>query len=45
VGDSKWVHLDIAAPAHLDKPQGIMPKGGTGFGVLTALQLLRELSS
>jgi len=43
VGDSKWAHLDIAGPSFLDKPQGMWPKGGTGFGVLTALQFLRAL--
>jgi leucyl aminopeptidase len=43
IGDSKWAHLDIAGPAFLDKPQGISPKGGTGFGVLTALEFLRGL--
>ncbi len=45
VGNCKWAHLDIAAPAYLEKPLGIMPKGGTGFGVLTALALLRELGA
>jgi leucyl aminopeptidase len=44
VGKSKWVHLDIAGPAYVDKVHGAMPKGGTGFGVLTALQLLRDLA-
>jgi leucyl aminopeptidase len=43
VGDARWAHLDIAGPAFLEKPQGAMPKGGTGFGVLTALQFLRNL--
>jgi leucyl aminopeptidase len=45
VGDAKWAHLDIAGPAFLEKPQGTMPKGGTGFGVLTGLEFLRELAS
>ncbi|MEY4577184.1 MAG: hypothetical protein RL701_1887 [Pseudomonadota bacterium] len=43
VGDTRWAHLDIAGPAFLEKTQGSMPKGGTGFGVLTALQFLRGL--
>ncbi|HEX4354238.1 MAG TPA: leucyl aminopeptidase [Polyangiales bacterium] len=43
VGDARWAHLDIAGPAFLEKVQGAMPKGGTGFGVLTALQFLRDL--
>lgn len=34
-----WVHLDIAGPAFIDRPQPYRPKGGTGFGtrLLTAL--------
>lgn len=34
-----WVHVDIAGPAFLDKPYQYHPKGGTGFGVLTLLEL------
>lgn len=45
VGDTPWAHLDIAGPAFLEKPTAAMPKGGTGFGVLTALQFLRELAA
>jgi leucyl aminopeptidase len=44
VGEARWAHLDIAGPAFLEKPSAAMPKGGTGFGVLTALQFLRELA-
>jgi len=36
--------LDIAGPEFLDKTHGLMPRGATGFGVLTALRLLRDLS-
>ena len=43
VGDARWAHLDIAGPAFLEKPQGVMPKGGTGFGVLTAIEFLQSL--
>jgi len=43
VGNTRWAHLDIAGPAFLEKTQASMPKGGTGFGVLTALQFLRGL--
>jgi leucyl aminopeptidase len=42
VGDSRWVHLDIAGPAFLAAPHGIAPKGGTGFGVRTALELIKS---
>jgi leucyl aminopeptidase len=44
VGDTPWIHLDIAGPAFLDKVSGALPKGGTGFGVLTGLQFLRALA-
>ncbi len=42
VGDSKWVHLDIAGPAYLSSPHDIQPKGGTGFGVRTALEFIKS---
>ena len=42
VGDSPWIHLDIAGPAYLSSPHGISPKGGTGFGVRTALEFIRS---
>ncbi|MDH5676150.1 MAG: leucyl aminopeptidase [Myxococcales bacterium] len=43
VGDCRWAHLDIAGPAFLEKNHGIHPKGGTGFGILTAVEFLRSL--
>lgn len=43
VGDCKWAHLDIAGPSFLDGRKGTSPQGGTGFGVLTALEFLRGL--
>lgn len=43
VGDCKWAHLDIAGPSFLDSRAGTSPKGGTGFGVLTAIEFLRGL--
>lgn len=33
VGDSKWVHFDIAGTGRSDIDAGENPKGGTGFGV------------
>lgn len=42
VGDSKWVHLDIAGPAFLSAPHDIDPKGATGFGVRTALEFIKS---
>ncbi|HJK97854.1 MAG TPA: leucyl aminopeptidase [Polyangiaceae bacterium LLY-WYZ-14_1] len=45
VKDSRWVHLDIAGPAFQSSPHGLHPKGGTGFGVATALRFLEALST
>lgn len=39
-----WVHLDIAGPAAADKETPISPKGGTGFGVMTLVELARRFS-
>lgn len=33
VGDTPWVHLDIAGTAWLDKESALAAKGATGFGV------------
>ena len=41
-GSKPWIHLDIAGPAFLDKVHGFHPKGGTGFGVLSVLELLEQ---
>jgi leucyl aminopeptidase len=43
VGDCKWAHVDIAGPAYLEGSHGIHPRGATGFGVVTALELLKKL--
>lgn len=40
VGETTWVHLDIAGPAMSDKAEGYINKGGTGFGVLSLLELV-----
>ncbi|MGE3620325.1 MAG: leucyl aminopeptidase [Acidimicrobiia bacterium] len=34
-----WVHLDIAGPADSKEADGELPKGGTGFGVRTLVEL------
>lgn len=44
VGEVPWVHLDIAGPAFLDKAEQYLPKGGTGFGVRTLIELARSFS-
>jgi leucyl aminopeptidase len=41
VGDMKWVHADIAGSAYnMGKPRGAYPKGATGWGVATLIQVL-----
>jgi leucyl aminopeptidase len=35
-----WVHLDIAGVAWLDEPKPWMPKGPSGFGVRTFVDLV-----
>jgi leucyl aminopeptidase len=40
VGAVPWVHLDIAGPARSDDNDGVVVKGGTGFGVRLLLELL-----
>lgn len=44
IGQSKWMHLDIAGPAFLERPHGTSPKGGTGFGIATAVRFLEQLA-
>jgi leucyl aminopeptidase len=42
VGDTPWVHLDIAGPAWLSKDKPYTPKGATGVGVRLMLRCLRD---
>lgn len=44
VGDRKWIHLDIAGPAMLDRTTALGPKGGTGFGLSTLVRYLETLA-
>ncbi len=42
VGDDiPWAHIDIAGPAYASEVADVSPKGGTGFGVRTLVELLR----
>lgn len=45
VGDSPWVHLDIAGPSTSDKEAHYLSKGGTGVGVRTLVDLVRSLDA
>lgn len=42
VGDVPWVHLDIAGPARTGADDGYNPRGATGFGVRTLLELVTQ---
>jgi leucyl aminopeptidase len=44
VGETPWVHVDIAGPASTDKEFGHIGKGGTGFAVASILQFARTLA-
>ncbi|MCP3057418.1 leucyl aminopeptidase [Myxococcus sp. K38C18041901] len=41
VGDTPWVHLDIAGPSNSPKERGYLSKGGTGVGVRTLVEWVR----
>ncbi len=41
VGETPWVHLDIAGPSTSPKERGYLAKGATGFGVRTLVELVR----
>ncbi len=43
VGDTPWVHLDIAGTSETDKEKGWQPKGATGVMVRTLVNLAVEL--
>jgi leucyl aminopeptidase len=43
VGDIPWAHLDIAGPARAADAEHYIPKGGTGFGVRTIVELARRM--
>jgi leucyl aminopeptidase len=42
VGDTPWVHLDIAGPSQSPKERGYYNKGATGVGVRTLVELIRR---
>lgn len=41
VGETPWLHLDIAGPSFLARERGYLPKGGTGMGVRTLVEWVR----
>jgi leucyl aminopeptidase len=42
---ANWVHCDIAGPAMGDRVRGWDPKGGTGHGVLTFVEIVTAAAS
>ena len=45
IGESPWIHVDIAGPSMATKPYNVYAKGGTGHGVLTYLKLIDSFAS
>jgi leucyl aminopeptidase len=43
VGDTPWIHLDIASTAWNDKDKPYMQKGATGIGLRLILNFLKEI--
>jgi leucyl aminopeptidase len=39
----KWLHIDIAGPAFVEKPWGYNPHGASGSGVRLAVSFIRSL--
>ena len=44
VGETPWIHLDIAGTTQADKEKGYTPKGATGVPVRTLIQLALDLA-
>lgn len=44
VGEVPWVHLDIAGPARASEAEHYIPKGATGFGVRTMVEIVRRMA-
>lgn len=40
IGDTPWIHIDIAGTAFLEKSQGYLPEGATGVPVRTFIEFL-----
>lgn len=39
VDDCSWAHIDVAGPARSEETEHYIPKGGSGFGVRTLIEL------
>ncbi len=45
VGDTPWVHLDVAGPARAEKTEHYVTKGGSGFGVRTLVSVAEAMQN
>ncbi len=45
IGERRWAHLDIAGPGRSDVDEGILSKGGTGFGTRTLVCWLQAVAA
>lgn len=45
VENMPWVHIDIAGTANIEKEDGYNPKGGTGVGTRTLIQLAQTINN
>ena len=45
VGDTPWVHLDIAGTSFIDKERKYLPKGATGVPVRTLVNLAQSIAA
>jgi leucyl aminopeptidase len=43
VGETPWIHCDVAGPVLADRPKSTYPKGATGHPVLTLVRLIEAL--
>ncbi len=43
VGETPFIHIDVAGTAMLDEPKDYMPKEGTGFGLRLAIEFLKRI--
>lgn len=38
----KWLHLDIAGPAYVEKAWGVNPFGATGAGIRAVVEFIKH---
>jgi len=45
VGQTPWIHVDLAGPSTASKESGLNTKGATGFGVASIVEYVRRLAT